>query len=420
MEAGTYRQTLSDKALRAGFESFMWAYHKGEPGIRNWIEKGLVNTYDDQTGEYIGGEDPLLVERNYEKAFAHLWKAESVAPYLDIHDASKADWAAANHGVIIGDLKREGININPIKESIERATSEEIRREFQESYSPEQRNAMVEIVSLIAHGEAYALYTSATLLPLVKGTGAKLGMSMQVMEEAKHFYTLRAMLNTIDRMRPLPTAARVLFENVARKQFYNKLFGMNVVLEGFATSMFSFFEDYPGLRHIFRGFHMDESRHCGFPHTYHAEGHIPAHVTKDLRYKWARLLMLSPAVPLIYDYMPYFDALNIDTFSFFGKVVAKITRLGERAGFDLPWPREETLIGINFFFNMYTRAMRPEKYSGFKDYTQVWKGELSEDMEQRELDTFGNDVYGGVRDLIDAIRTRRKKSLSARAFAALS
>ncbi|MEW6776777.1 MAG: hypothetical protein AB1405_10815 [Bdellovibrionota bacterium] len=414
IEAGSYKQDIIDKAVRYGIGAGMWAYHKAEPRLRNWIEGHLSNNYNDQTGEFLGGDFNELIHRNYEKAFAHLWKSQTIAPYLGIEDASKADWAAANQGVIVANLEKEGVRVEPLKESIEQARSEEIRREFQESYTPAQRNAMVEIVSLIAHGEAYALYTSSTLLPMVKTTGAKLGMAMQVMEEAKHFYTLREMLNTIDHIRPLPTAGRLLFEAIASRRFYNKLFGMNVVLEGFATSMFSFFEHYPGLRHIFRGFHMDESRHSAFPQSYASQGHIPQRVSKDFRYQVMRLLMLSPAMPLINDYVPHFDNLGIDTFSFFGKTVAKVTRLAERSGFYLPWPREETLIGVNFFFNLYTKAMYPEKYTGFKDYTQVWKGEISRDMEERELDTYGRDVYGGLTDLIHKIKNRENASLTLR------
>ncbi len=414
IEAGTYKQDIMDKSLRYGINAGMWAYHKAEPALRGWIEKHLSNNYDDQSGQFQGGEFEAMIHRNYEKGFAHLWKSQMVAPYLGIEDASKAEWAAANQGVIVGDLEREGLSTEPLRESIENAKSDEIRREFQESYTPAQRNAMIEIVSLIAHGEAYALYTSATLLPMVKTTGAKLALAMQVMEEAKHFYTLREMLNTIDHIRPLPTAGRLLFEAIASRRFYNKLYGMNVVLEGFATSMFSFFEQYPGLRHIFRGFHMDESRHSALPQTYAGEGMIPKYVSKDMRYQIARILMLSPAVPLIMDYIPHFDALGIDTFSFFGKTVAKITRLAERSGFYWPLPREEALIGVNYFFNLYTMAMQPEKYAGFKDYTQVWKGEISRDMEERELDTYGRDVYGGIKDLIGKIKNRKNASLALR------
>ena len=62
---------------------------------------------------------------------------------------------------------------------------------------------LARILSLIGHGEAYALLTSATILNFVQGTGARVGMAMQVMEEAKHFIVLRKMLQTLGVAAPL-------------------------------------------------------------------------------------------------------------------------------------------------------------------------------------------------------------------------
>ncbi len=403
--------TFREKAAQKAFEYFITGglglYHASEGYLRGRYEKSLANEYDDQTACFIGGEMELLTQRNYEKALSHLWKAEEVAPYLGMHDASKADRTAAAQGVVVGDLKREPKEIAEIKDMVRLATSEEVRREFQEGYSPAERDAVLEIMSLLGHGEAYALYTSSTLLPVVKGTGAKLGMAMQVMEEAKHFVVLREMLNTIDHIRPLKTSARMLFENIARKDYYHKLFGMNVVLESFATNLFSHFEDFPGLRHIMRPFHMDESRHCAFPQTYASLGNIPAHVTDDLGYQIARVRMLAPAVPLIFDYKPHFDTLGLDAFAFFGKFLAKVTRLADRSGFKLPQNREEILLGVNGFFNNYVRTFEPEKYKGFQDYTLLHEGEISDEMADREREVFGSDIFGGVQDLLKKLHLKR-------------
>lgn len=384
-------QVLNDRFLDARF--------------RRWADnpRHMANRYDDTTATFHGGEMELLTQRNYEKALAHIWKAELIAPYLNIHDASKADYVARKGGAVTAAASGFDpvVLTEEIKESVGIATSEEVRREFQEAHSPEQREALMRLVSFITHGEAYALFTSATLMPVVQGTGAKLGMAMQVMEEAKHFFTLREMCKSLDRIYPMSGAGKALLETIARKDYYHKLFGMNVVLEGFATSIFGFLENQPGLRHIMRGFHMDESRHSAFPQTYAKLGNIPHHVTHSARYKWARAMMFVPIAPLILEFKPLFETLGYDTFAFFGKTLSKVSRLAENSGFKLPFERTEFLMGANILFNRWVRVLEPEKYEGFRDYTLLGLGELSEDMEMRERDVFGNDIFGGVGSIIN-------------------
>ncbi len=372
--------------------------------LRKWADnpKKMANRYDDSTATFHGGEMELLTQRNYEKALAHIWKAELIAPYLNIRDASKADYVASNGGAVTASTSFMDpvIITEEIKQSVERATSDEVRREFHEAHSPEKREALMRLVSFITHGEAYALYTSATLMPVVQGTGAKLGMAMQVMEEAKHFFTLREMCKSLDRIYPMTGSGKALVEVIARKDYYHKLFGMNVVLEGFATSIFGFLENQPGLRHIMRGFHMDESRHSAFPQTYAKLGNIPYHVTHSRRYQWARAMMFLPIGPLILEFKPLFDTLGYDTFAFFGKTLSKVSRLAENSGFPLPFERTEFLMGANILFNRWVRVLEPEKYEGFRDYTLLGIGELSQDMELREREVFGNDIFGGVGSII--------------------
>ncbi|MEW6774999.1 MAG: hypothetical protein AB1405_01775 [Bdellovibrionota bacterium] len=415
MSEQTFTQRLLDQVVLQGGSAVGSAYKASEGLLRKRLDATLANHYDDRTGTFIGGEMELLTQRNYEKALAHLWKAEAVAPYLGIHDSSKADKTALADGVTVGTVEGERNFPRDVHDMVSLATSEQVRKEFEEGYTPAQRNAVIEIMSLICHGEAYALYTSASLLPIVKGTGAKLGMAMQVMEEAKHFYTLRAMLNTLDHLRPLPTSARWLYESVARKKYYHKLFGMNVILESFATSLFSHFEDYPGLRHILRAFHMDESRHCAFPQTYAALGNIPEHVSNGADYQRARGLMLAPAVAVLFDYKPHFEALGLDVFEFFGKFIAKVTRLADRSGFPLPQKREDVLFGVNALFNNYVRLFEPENYKGFQDYTLLKEGEISEDMAARERDVFGSDVFGGIQHLLARMRVKKREERVAAA-----
>lgn len=357
-----------------------------EPRWRNYVEKRQVSFYDDRTHTFQGVEDPSLIQRNYEKSLRHIWKAEVAAPYLGIRDATDTEKLGAEAET--SDSETRAL--------MERATSDVVRREFEEAFSPRQREAVCRLMSLIAHGEAYALYTSSTLLPFVEGTGAKMGMAMQVMEEAKHFYVLRAMIRTLGRSYPLADSAKILFENVARAKPYRKLFGMNVMLESFATSLFAQFAEYPGLRHILHEFHLDESRHVGFPKSYFEAGHIPHEVSHSTREKIARGLLLLPAASLIWDYKEDFEAVGVDCFAFWGRFISKASRLAESSGFPLYPSRKEFLFSMNLILNGYLKAFEPDRFAGYRDYTKLRDEDLPEEMARIEREVFGDDVFDGV------------------------
>jgi len=379
-----------EKATRKAVDGLVMgvakAYRANEDRMRGFVENHLANTYDDKTANFIGGEMEILTQRNYEKALANVWKAEISAPYLGFRDASN--------------LERKGATspgeIQEIDKMMKIAQSKEVRARFEAATTPEQREAVGWIMSLMCHGEAYALYTSSTLLPVVTGTGARMGMSLQVMEEAKHFIVLRELLRQLGIMKPLKNSARFLFETIARQKQYNKLFGMNVVLESFATNIFAHFGKYPGFEDIVEQFHRDESRHVGFPQNYNQAGNIPEWVTKSKRAQVSRFLMLLTATGVLFDYRPYFEALGIDAFGFFGKFIAKMTRLAERAGMPLPQKREDVMMGFNLGMNSYLMKNEPENYHGFKDYTVLSAGEIDPEMEKLEREIYGNDVFGGI------------------------
>ena len=419
--AGNYKQNIADKALHFGVSAVAGAYQSQNDRLRHYLDNYYaVADYDDRTAEYNSTDMNVLFGRNYERALANLWKAEEVAPYLGMRDASRADKVAADCGTIVGSaLKdrhaRAALDVESAEthELIEYASSDTIRKEFENAYSPEQREAILKIVSLLSHGEAYALYTSSTLLPLVRGTGSKLGMAMQVMEEAKHFAVLRAMLRNLGGTRVLTASARAIFETIARQRYYHKLFGMNIVLEGFATNLFAHFESFPGLGDIMRAFHMDESRHVAFPQTYAAEGNVPGSVSNSMRAKVQRLMILSPAAGVFFDYLPEFQKIGMDPYHFFGAAVSKITKAAESAKMPLPFPRKEILFTLNWALNQYVKSFEPESYKGFQDYSKLYKGQISEDMVARELETYGKDLYRGVFG-------HGKKSLMERAFGFLT
>lgn len=384
--AKTTRQKLSWQAFKTLTPILLQAYQRTSPRLRKRIKKTAVSGYDPDIYGFKGGELKQLMATNYEKALRNIWKAEIAAPFLGIRDASKLEKAGAEAEAAAE--RHETI------EMMQLATSDKVRKEFEDAFSPEQREAIGWLMSLIGQGEAYALFTSSKLVSVVNGTGARMGMAMQVMEEAKHFLVLRAMLKTLGIDKNLKDSAYLLFERIAAARPYTMMFGMNVVLESFATSMFAQFADYPGLRHIVHVFHMDEARHVGFPKSYAKEGNMPEWVSTSKAEAYRRLLLVAPALPLVFDYKPYFEALNLDCFEFFGKFLAKAARLADDTGFYLPQPSEEMLSQINLLFNSYTLAFEPHKFNGYKDYTKLHGNEYRADIMERELATFGKKVFG--------------------------
>ncbi|RMF18632.1 MAG: ferritin-like domain-containing protein [Candidatus Dadabacteria bacterium] len=359
-------------------------YRRASPLLRQRVKRRSTSGYDPDIYGFKGGELKRLTSNNYEKALRNIWKAEIHAPFLGVRDASKLEKAGAS----VLEEQRETVELMKV------ATSEQVRKEFEDAFSPEEREAIGWLMSLIGHGEAYALLTSSRLISVVDGTGARLGMAMQVMEEAKHFMVLRAMLKFLGIDQNIKDSAYMLFERIAAAPPYTMMFGMNVVLESFATTLFAQFADYPGLRHIVHVFHMDEARHVGFPKTYAAEGMMPEWVSTKRSEKLRRAALLLPALPLIFDYKPHFEAVGIDCFGFFGKFLAKSARLADDTGFYLPRPSEELLAEINLLFNAYTLTYEPERYEGYRDYTRLGKNEYRKDIMEREIATFGARVFG--------------------------
>lgn len=340
--------------------------------------------YDDVRACFRGGEMSELVGKNYEKSLRNLWKAEIVAPYLGFKDASR--------------LEKKGVadDSHDIAKLVAAATSDEVKREVDARFTPEARNALCHIMSAIVHGEAYALYTSASLIPVVTGTGAKIGMAMQVMEEAKHFIVLREAVRTLGGVQPLEDSARILLDNIARSERYTKLFGMNVLVESFATSLFATFAEYPCLNHILPQFHLDESRHSGFVKNYANAGGIPKHITNSGSEKRKRMAVVAPALPVVFDYKASFELLGIDVFEFFGKFLNKVTRLAEDSHMPLTIPRKEFLAQVNFLANAYQYYFDPGQWDGFRDYTRIQEGDFTKEITAVEREVFGADIFAGL------------------------
>jgi hypothetical protein len=311
---------------------------------------GRKADYDDEHYEFVGGANDELRKKHYDKSLRLLWKAEQHASWSTFHDCSRDEELL---------LKMADQTMNDAeKKQIERVKSEEYKAFLNREYTPAQKQAIVNILSLIGHGEAYAWLVSNEVLRDVKSTGAKAALTMQVLEEAKHFVVLRELIQAFDMPIPrLPVWEYMILEGTLKSKGLEKFFGMNVLVEGIALSIFGALSKFPGLE-ILGMFHLDESRHCALPTNYLKttpltwwERNNPAAMAK-------RFTMVLPAIPLAMKMEPDFAELGIDVFEFGGSLVRKVINLAYRVGFNLPLPQEKMKGLINFLFNAYCSATR--------------------------------------------------------------
>ena len=181
---------------------------------------------------------------------------------------------------------------------------------------------------------------------------------MQVLEEAKHFVVLRELLHAFDV--PIPRQSvweYLLLERVHKAEGLDKLFGMNIVVEGIALSLFGMMSNMPGLE-ILRLFHLDESRHSALPVNYLSEFPMTWWQKNSPARRINRLRLLLPAVPLIAQLEEPAARLGIDSLDLGGSVIRKVAFLSERSGFYLPVNMGPLVATFNQLFNIYRRATR--------------------------------------------------------------
>lgn len=362
--------------------------------------------YDDRTATFIGGDMEGITHRNYETALRRLWKAEVVAPELGLHDASGEE--LRDHADPAAATLRE----------ISRMRAEIASKKFEETirrhYTPGQRKALARLLSIILHGEAYALFTSASLLPVVKGTGPKLAMAMQVMEEAKHFIVMRELVKRIDRIYPQSAWDFQLLEGVLKASPINRLFGMNVVVESVAMNFFSTFATFPGLENVLKMFHLDESRHSGFPQSYTKEAplsflerHSPI---RQLRRGW----MLVPLFGLLFEVEDDAREIGIDIYEFGGKCLDKVFRLSERSGFYTTLNRKDAMRAYNLAINAYRKGVLRDSYPGFTDFTLDKTVIRDVEMKRLEEEVFGTEdpVRGYLNRALDPAKQKALDAIS--------
>lgn len=340
---------------------------------------GRRANYDDAAYEFVGGARDSLRKKHYDKSLRLLWKAEHAAPWTSFKDAGEAEKALMN-------VADRGMS-EAERAARAKISSKEFKAALDREYTPAQKRALVAILSKIGHGEAYAWLVSASMLNEVQSTGARAAVTMQVMEEAKHFVVLRELIQAFDVEIPRQSAwDYMLLEGCLKAHGFNRFFGMNVLVETIALSIFGMLSDKPGLE-VLRLFHLDESRHTALPDNYFREFPMTEWQKKNPMARAARLKMALPAVPLVLFLEPELAELGVDAFEFAGSVLRKAVNLAERGGFLLPLPAPELLAMFNAVFNAYCSATR--KNHQWRDYmsADTTRG-AAEAAVEREI--FGN------------------------------
>jgi len=312
---------------------------------------GRKAAYDDQAFEFKGGPADALRRKHYDKSLRMLWKAEDYASWSSFKDCTKVERRL--HTMAISAMT------DAERAERERLSLPEYTALLDRHYTYREKQAIVSILAAIGHGEAYAWLVSADLLGMVKSTGGRAALTMQVMEEAKHFVVLRELLLAFDvPIRRQSAWEYLLLENVHKSDGLEKFFGMNILVEGIALSLFGLLSTSPGLE-ILRRFHLDESRHTALPSNYLREFPLRPWDRLSPAARWRRLKMVLPALALIPHLEEDLAVLGVDAFEFGGSVLRKIVTLSERNGFLLPVPSSVLLPTLNALFNGYCKVTRP-------------------------------------------------------------
>lgn len=311
---------------------------------------GRAADYDDENYEFVGGPAENLRKKHYDKSLRLLWKAEEHAPWSSFRDLTRAEKRLA-------DMAEQAMSDAERKER-RRIQSAEFREMLKREYTLEERQALAAVLSAIGHGEAYAWLVAAQNLQDVKGTGSKAAVSMQVLEEAKHFLVLRELLQALDVEIPrLNVWEYLLLEGCLKADGMDKFFGMNVVVEGIAIGIFGMLSELPGME-ILRMFHLDEARHTALPSNYFEEHPLSWWQQVSPVARVRRLKMVLPTIPMLMAMEADAAVLGIDAFDFGGSVIRKLTILADRVGYQLAIPFPTLHRVLNGIFNAYCSVTR--------------------------------------------------------------
>lgn len=333
---------------------------------------GRKGYYDDELYEFEGGAKDELRMKHYDKSLRLLWKAQDHAAWSSFRDSSG--------NTPLHDMAEQSLNEDE-KTERKRINSKEYRDFLNNQYTQEQRQAIVNILSLIGHGEAYAWLVSTELLNEVRSTGARAASTMQVLEEAKHFVVLRELLQAFEC--PIPRLSAweyVLLERGFKSKGLEKFFAMNVMVEGFALNIFGLMSSLPGLE-ILKLFHLDESRHCALPANYFAEFPMSSWEKFSPFRRLSRLLLLAPGLPVFIAIEKDLAVLGIDSLQFGGSACRKILNLADRVGFKFPMSIGRLSRLFNFVFNSWANYSREDHK--WQDYM---RSETTRIQQQREVE----------------------------------
>jgi hypothetical protein len=338
-------------AVNRAVERVANAGFRGLDGARERIgREGRKARYDDLHYEFIGGDRDALRRKHYDKSLKLLWKAEKHAPWSTFHDGGD--------DLPLVKIARESMT-KAERAAGKKLASKEFRAKLAREYTLAERRALVKVLCAIGHGEAYAWLVSAEVLGEVQSTGARAALTMQVVEEAKHFVVLRELIHAFDVEVPRQSAWEyLLLEQVLKADGLDKLFGMNVLVEGIALSIFGMLAHFPGLE-ILRLFHLDESRHTALPVNYFKEFPLSRWERVNPLKRLKRLNLVLPAIPLVFYLEEPLAELGIDALELGGSVIRKVTSLAERAGFEPEGAGQALGERLNALFNGYASLTRP-------------------------------------------------------------
>ena len=354
--------------LVRGYDGLMGRLHLG----------GRKGDYDDIHYEFNGGAQDQLRKKHYDKSMRLLWKAEEQAPWLNFRDCTMEELTLLS-------MAEKSMDRDELRE-LKRVRSQEFRDKIMSEYTERERQAIVNVLSLIGHGEAYAWLVSTELLNEVKSTGARGALTMQVLEEAKHFVVLRELLQAFECEIPrMPIWEYLLLERGFKSKGVEKFFAMNVVVEGFALGLFGMMSTLPGLE-VLRLFHRDESRHTALPSNYLKEFPLTAWQKRSPFARSHRLSLILPLVPAVALAEEDLAELGIDAFDFAGATARKVLHLSDRVGFSFPISTSALSSVLNVAFNAVASYSRVDHTK--KDYLQAETTRGEEELEVEE-EVFG-------------------------------
>jgi len=353
---------------------------RGYEKLAGLVGGGRKGPYDDKNFEFEGGARDSLRMKHYDKSLRLLWKAEQHTPQSNFRDMTKDEKAFLAQA-------KETLNKKE-KNQLARFSSEEYKALINKEYTQEQKQAIINILAIIGHGEAYAWMVSAEVLTDCKSTGGRAALTMQVLEEAKHFVVLRELMLAWDCEVPRFTVWEyMVLERTLKSKGMEKFFGMNVVVENVAMGIFGMMGELPGLE-VLKMFHLDESRHTALPYNYFDEMPMTWWEKNSPFAQVRRLSMVLPAIPMMASLERDMAIIGVDSLEFGGAMLRKIAHMKDRVGFNSVIPSPVLKEFVNDAFNLYAHYTRPDhETKRFVEADTV----MGEDMQLIEKELY--DLY---------------------------